>query len=239
MTQKLNSIKIPAFRFRDLILKALDLPNNLESQYNINENLLHANKIVMIVIDNFGLFETVVYKPESIIKNLETIVLLDTANPYAIPLLTEIIYGAQQRTNDNLLHRISMEGKSTAFLGRKEDLAMFSIPAGNNIECRDDMTTYVQATKVINRHDFVLIHFLDFEFLYAQYARQTPPEKLIQKLITRTDNWVKIIFRQAEPGTLFIIIGNHGRHEIPVQYEGKLAEWRKANAPVAILFKKK
>jgi len=234
-----KSIKIPAVYFRELILKSLGIPNNLQPEYNIDESLISANKVVIIIIDNFGLFETVVYKPETLIKNLELIALLETNNPYAIPLLSEIIYGAQQQTNDNLLRRVYIDGKNTTFIGRKEDIATFVPPEVKSIECRDDMTAYVQATKVINRQDLVFIHFLDFEFLYAQYARQTPPEKLIQKLITRTDNWVKILYRQAESNTLFIIIGNHGRHELPMQYEGKLAEWRKANAPVAILFKKK
>ncbi len=239
MPPSFNSIKIPSVYFRELILKSLGIENNLPELYNIESDLINANKIVIIIIDNFGLFETVVYKPETLIKNLQLIALLQTNNPYAIPLLTEIIYGATQPTNDNLLRRVHIHGKTATFIGRKEDISIFLPPEISSIECRDDMTTYVQATKVINRQDLILLHFLDFEFLYAQYSRQTPPEKLVQKLITRTDNWIKILYRQAEQNTLFIVIGNHGRHELPLQYEGKLAEWRKANAPVAILFKKK
>jgi hypothetical protein len=75
--------------------------------------------------------------------------------------------------------------------------------------------------------------------LYVQYGHRTPPKTLLEKIVRRTDNWIKVLLRQARDDTLFIVIGNHGRHPIPLDYEGKLGEWRKANAPIAIMFQKR
>ena len=52
--------------------------------------------LVFIVIDNFGLFEAVVYKPEALIKNMEALALIETDDPYAIPLVSKILRGPSQ-----------------------------------------------------------------------------------------------------------------------------------------------
>ena len=111
--------------------------------------------------------------------------------------------------------------------------------AGYTVNPRDDMATYIESTKHIFKSELLYLHFLDFESLYAQYGHRTPPKTLLEKIVRRTDNWIKVLLRQAREGTLFIIIGNHGRHPIPLDYEGKLAEWRNANAPIAIMFQKR
>ena len=104
---------------------------------------------------------------------------------------------------------------------------------------RDDMGTYIEATKHIFKNDLLYLHFLDFESLYAQYGHRTPPKTLLEKIVRRTDNWIKVLLKQARVGTLFIVVGNHGRHPVPLDYEGKLAEWRKANSPIAMMFQKR
>ena len=61
-----------------------------------NQELLKkfdAKAVVMVVIDNFGLFEAVVYKPEALIKNMEALALIETDDPYAVPLINTLLHG--------------------------------------------------------------------------------------------------------------------------------------------------
>ncbi|MBE0527399.1 MAG: alkaline phosphatase family protein [Candidatus Thorarchaeota archaeon] len=118
-------------------------------------------------------------------------------------------------------------------------MVTFNFGPGYTVNPRDDMATYIESTKHIFKSDLLYLHFLDFESLYAQYGHRTPPKTLLEKIVRRTDNWIKVLLRQARKDTLFIIIGNHGRHPVPLDYDGKLAEWRKANAPIAIMFQKR
>ncbi|TXT54772.1 MAG: hypothetical protein BAJATHORv1_50023 [Candidatus Thorarchaeota archaeon] len=193
--------------------------------------------IVMIMIDNFGLFEAVVYKPEALIRNMEVLALLETDDPYAEPLIKRILQGTGE--NFHLVRHIRQFGKFVRVICRDDESDLFGFDAGCTVGVRDDMSTYVESTKHVFRSELLYLHFLDFESLYAQYGHRTPPTKLLEKIVKRTDNWVKVLLRQARVGTLFVIVGNHGRHTIPLDYEGKLAEWRKANAPVAIMFQKR
>ncbi len=115
----------------------------------------------------------------------------------------------------------------------------FGFDSVYTVNPRDDMATFVESTKKVFRSELLFMHFLDFESLYAQYGHRTPPKTLLEKIVRRTDNWIKVLYRQARDDTLFMIIGNHGRHPIPLNYEGKLAEWRKANSPIAIVLQKR
>ena len=40
-----------------------------------------VDRIVLVVLDNFGLFETTYYKPQNMISNSNALVLLSTKNP--------------------------------------------------------------------------------------------------------------------------------------------------------------
>ena len=77
------------------------------------------------------------------------------------------------------------------------------------------------------------IHFLDFEKLHRQ--KRATPEELIEKLIKRTDKWLLSLWKQMRKGTLMVVIGNHGRYRLDLEYSGKIAEWRKASVPIAVL----
>ncbi|MDF1539105.1 MAG: hypothetical protein P1Q69_09385 [Candidatus Thorarchaeota archaeon] len=194
--------------------------------------------IVMVVLDNFGLFEAVVYKPEALIKNLEAVAVIDTDDPYAIPLTRRILTGSTVG-GFHLFDYAKSFGKFVRVVARDDDVEELGLDPAYTVCVRDDMNTYIEATKHIFRSELLMLHFLDFESLYAQYGHRTPPKTLLEKIVRRTDNWIKVLMRQARSDTLFFIIGNHGRHPIPLNYEGKLAEWRKANAPIAILFQKR
>ncbi|MHA1768751.1 MAG: hypothetical protein ACTSV3_02755 [Candidatus Thorarchaeota archaeon] len=193
--------------------------------------------VVIVVIDNFGLFEAVVYKPEALIKNMEALALLETEDPYALPLIRSMMSGPNP--DFHLLNTARDCGKVTRAICREEDMISFGFDPAYSVNTRDDMATYIEATKHIFKSEFLYMHFLDFESLYAQYGHRTPPKTLLEKIVRRTDNWIKVLLRQARKGTLFIVVGNHGRHPIPLDYEGKLAEWRQANAPIAIMFQKR
>ncbi|MFW9787060.1 MAG: hypothetical protein ACFFE2_11385 [Candidatus Thorarchaeota archaeon] len=220
-----------------LALLGIEVPEGL---FPPNKELLekfNPSSVVIIMIDNFGLFEAVVYKPEALIKNMEALALLDTNDPYALPLIRRLLKG--HRPDFHLLKHAKNFGKTTKVICREEDMAHCEFDPAYTIRPRDDMATYIEATKHIFKSELLYLHFLDFESLYAQYGHRTPPETLLEKIVRRTDNWIKVLLRQARVGTLFIVVGNHGRHPIPLDYEGKLAEWRKANAPIAIMFQKR
>jgi len=194
--------------------------------------------IVMIVLDNFGLFEAVVYRPEALIKNLEAVVLIDTEDPFAVPLTKRILSGPQD-DGFHLMDYVKSFGKFVRTVCREEDVEDFKFDPSYSIVVRDDMNTYIESTKYVFKSELLFLHFLDFESLYAQYGHRTPPKTLLEKIVKRTDNWIKVLMKQARVDTLFIVVGNHGRHPIPLNYEGKLAEWRAANAPIAIMFQKR
>jgi hypothetical protein len=220
-----------------LTLLGLEVPEGL---FAPNKELLKKfdpKAIVIIMIDNFGLFEAVVYKPEALIKNMEVLALLDTNDPYALPLIKRLLKG--HRPDFHLIQHVKNSGKETRVICREEDMGHCEFDSEFTVKPRDDMGTYIEATKHIVKSELLYLHFLDFESLYAQYGHRTPPKTLLEKIVRRTDNWIKILYQQARVGTLFIVAGNHGRHPIPLNYEGKLAEWRKANAPIAIMFQKR
>ena len=52
-----------------------------------------VERIIINLIDNFGLFEITYYKPEFIISNSDALVLLSTKNPYTLGVLHQIMYG--------------------------------------------------------------------------------------------------------------------------------------------------
>jgi hypothetical protein len=232
-------VRTTALEFPATVLRLLgiEVPDGL---FGPNQELLQKfdpKSVVIIMIDNFGLFEAVVYKPEALIKNMEALALLETNDPYALPLIKRLLRG--HRTDFHLIQYVKDHGKVTRVICREEDMDYCDFDPAYTIRPRDDMATYIEATKYIFKSELLYLHFLDFESLYAQYGHRTPPKTLLEKIVRRTDNWIKVLLRQARVGTLFIVVGNHGRHPIPLDYEGKLAEWRKANSPIAIMFQKR
>ena len=240
MRMSFPQVRTTVYEFPSTILYLLgiEVPPTMAQP---NEELIKRftpSSIVLIMIDNFGLFEAVVYKPDGLIKNLEALALIETDNPYAIPLIKTILNSGGQ-SGFHLIDHAKRYGKFTKIICRSDDTETFGFDPAYTVTVRDDMATYVESTKHIAQSELLYLHFLDFESLYAQYGHRTPPEQLLEKIVRRTDNWIKVLMRQSRENTLFVIVGNHGRHEIPLDYEGKLAEWRKANAPIAIMFQKR
>ncbi len=221
-----------------LRLLNIDPPEELREPDQKMVDMFDPKAVVMVMIDNFGLFESVVYKPEALIKNMEILALIETDNPYAIPLTKRILSGSAT-SGFHLFNYVNESGRVVRAICRQDDMQECGFGDDYSVTVRDDMATYIESTKQVFRSQLMFSHFLDFESLYAQYGHRTPPKTLLEKIVRRTDNWIKVLLRQARIGTLFFVVGNHGRHPIPLDYEGKLAEWREANAPIAIVFQKR
>ncbi len=233
-------VRTSAGEYPATILKMLgiELPISLSSVNTEIASRFSPKSIVVVMIDNFGLFEAVVYKPEGLIKNMEVLAVIESEDPYAASIIKNIISG-NPLGGFNVLEYAQDSNLVVRAVCREDDRETFDFDRSYTISVRDDMSTYIESTKHVFKCQLLYIHFLDFESLYAQYGHRTPPKKLLEKIVKRTDNWIKVLYKQARPDTLFMVIGNHGRHPIPLNYEGKLAEWRKANAPIAIMFQKR
>ncbi|MFX1399123.1 MAG: hypothetical protein ACFFAS_19030 [Promethearchaeota archaeon] len=198
-------------------------------------------RISINMIDNFGLFEITYHKPQFMITNLELMVLLSTKNPYTLGVFHQLMYGGfdVEPNGFHLLKTINTNGKNSCFVARKKDLERYD--GGTKSIVKDtDMATWVESAKIINNFDLTFIHYHDFENLYKQQQRlkQRTPEELIQKLILRTDKWILGNYKQLRKNSLMIILGDHGRSKLDLQYSGKIAQWREASVPVAIFIRK-
>ncbi|MHA1196792.1 MAG: hypothetical protein ACTSRH_12350 [Promethearchaeota archaeon] len=198
-------------------------------------------RISINIIDNFGLFEITYHKPQFMIANSEIMLLLSTRNPYTLGVLHQLMYGGfdAEPSGFHLLRFLNQNGKKTCFIGRQKDIerydgGTYSIPKDS------DMATWVESAKTINTHDLSLMHYLDFENLHKQQQalKQRTPEDLIQKLILRTDKWILSNYKQLRQNSLMIILGDHGRFKLDLKYSGKIAQWREASVPIAILMRK-
>ncbi|MFX1381506.1 MAG: hypothetical protein ACFFBP_03610 [Promethearchaeota archaeon] len=198
-------------------------------------------RICINMIDNFGLFEITMYKPSFIITNSEIMSLLSTKNPYTLGVFHQLIYGGfdVEPNGFHLLKTINSNEKKSCFIARKKDLDRYD--GGTHSVAKDtDMSTWVESAKVINNYDLSWMHYHDFENLYKQQQRlkQRTPEELIEKLILRTDKWILSNYKQLRSNSLMIILGDHGRSKLDLQYSGKIAQWREASVPVAIFIRK-
>lgn len=198
-------------------------------------------RISINLIDNFGLFEITYLKPQFMITNSEVMLLLSTKNPYTLGVLHQLMYGGFEKEPNgfHLLRHLNNNKKTSCFIGRKKDIERYD-GGTKSIPKDSDMSTWVQSAQVINTHDFSWMHYLDFENLHKkqQQLRQRTPEDLIEKLINRTDKWILSNYKQLRKNSLMIIIGDHGRSKLDLEYSGKIAQWREASVPIAIFIKK-
>ncbi len=219
-------------------LFGINPPNNISPPIE-GFSLEPIEQIVLVILDNFGLFEITVYKPEFVIRESQYLLLLETANPYTLDILYSLIHGSLSSKDFHLISYLQNIGKTCTMIGQENDLQEFAGTA-DTIPTSGDMTTWVQASKLLNRVNFLTIHFLDFENLYKRSIqfRMTPPENLISRLILRTSKWLTGMFKQLRKNSIMFILGTHGRTKIQMDYTGKFAEWRKASLPIGVLMTK-
>ncbi|MBS7269923.1 MAG: hypothetical protein KIH10_13940 [Candidatus Freyarchaeota archaeon] len=218
-----------------LNLLGIQPPSRIPPKIEGIPNILRSNHLIFAIFDNFGLLECTYYQPKFLIGKSEAILMLETENPYTPHVLKEIIHGNPD-ADFNLLTFMAEHGRKVTMIARPEDLE-----GVKGVETRpsdSDNRTYIETVKILNRTDFLWIHFIDFETLYKQYSFR-PPKEITQKLISRTDKWLKVLHKQATPGTLLAVLGTHGREQAPeIEYEGKYADWKRASLPICILIKK-
>jgi hypothetical protein len=227
------------------ILKLLDIspPENIipEPVQQIVEQYKGIERISINLIDNFGLFEITFFKPSFMITNSQLMALLSTKNPYTLGVLHQLMFGGFEIEPNgfHLLKAITDAGKTSCLIGRKKDLERYD-GGTKSIPKDTDMSTWVESAKAINTHDLSWMHYLDFENLHKQQQqlRQRTPEDLIEKLINRTDKWILSNYKQLRQNSLMIIIGDHGRVKLDLTFSGKIAQWRQASVPIAILIRK-
>ncbi|MHA1584379.1 MAG: hypothetical protein ACTSVU_09760 [Promethearchaeota archaeon] len=238
-TMEGNLLSFPATILKLLNVDVpLTLPVPLTQVVDLFSSKGPIDRVVINMIDNFGLFEITYYKPKFLISNADALVLLSTQNPYTLGVFHQMLFGDfKYRKNDfHLFEYLQSQGKTSVFVGREKDVKRYASNFG--ISKANDMSTWIEAAKVINRHDLSWLHWLDFEEIHRTRSRTTSPEELIQKLISRTDKWILSQFKQLRSRSLMVVIGNHGRNKIDLNYQGKVAQWRAASVPLAILLYK-
>ena len=212
-----------------------------ESVQPIIEMYEGIERICVNMIDNFGLFEITYHKPAFMITNTEVMLLLSTKNPYTLGVFHQIMFGGfeVEPNGFHLLRYLNDGGKKSCFIARKKDLERYD-GGTHSISKDSDMATWVESAKAINKYDLSFMHYLDFENLHKQQQKlkQRTPEDLIQKLILRTDKWILSNFKQLRKNSLMIILGDHGRSKLNLEYSGKIAQWREASVPIAIFMRK-
>lgn len=200
-----------------------------------------VDRVSISMLDNFGLFEITYFKPQFMITNSEAMLLLSTQNPYTLGVLHQLMYGGFEKEPNgfHLLRYLNEHGKKTCFVARKKDLDRYSART-HSVAKDTDMSTWVESAKTINNFDLSLMHYLDFENLHKQQQalKQRTPEDLIEKLILRTDKWILSNYKQLRNNSLMIILGDHGRIKLDLEFSGKIAQWREASVPIAILMRK-
>ncbi len=200
-----------------------------------------VDRISINLIDNFGLFEITYFKPRFLITNSEVMVLLSTKNPYTLGVLHQMMFGGfeVEPNGFHFLKYINEHEKETCLIAREKDLNRYD--GGTLSKPKDsDMSTWIESARAINKYHLSWMHYLDFENLHKQQQRlkQRTPEELIEKLINRTDKWIKNNYKQLRNGSLMIVLGDHGRSKLNFEYSGKIAQWREASVPVAIFISK-
>ena len=215
-----------------------DIPDQVQPIIDMYEGI---ERISINMIDNFGLFEITFFKPSFMITNSEVMLLLSTKNPYTLGVFHQLMFGGFEIEPNgfHLLRSLNDGGKKSCFIARKKDLERYD--GGTlSISKDSDMATWVESAKAINKYDLSFMHYLDFENLHKQQQKlkQRTPEDLIKKLILRTDKWILSNFKQLRKNSLMIILGDHGRSRLNLEYSGKIAQWREASVPIAIFMRK-
>ncbi|MFX1343720.1 MAG: hypothetical protein ACFFBC_05215 [Promethearchaeota archaeon] len=245
MSSELQTLKCYMNQLPATILKLLHveppqsfIPEPVQGVLNLYQDI---ERISINLIDNMGLFEITYMKPQFMISNAEVMLLLSTRNPYTLGVLHQLMYGGfeVEPNGFHLLKHLNKQNKKSCFIGRKKDLDRYD--GGTKSIAKDsDMSTWVESAKVINNFDLSWMHYLDFENLHKQQQqlKQRTPEDLIEKLLNRTDKWILSNYKQLRKNSLMIIIGDHGRSKLNLEYSGKIAQWREASVPIAIFIRK-
>ncbi|NHK31908.1 MAG: hypothetical protein FK730_11190 [Asgard group archaeon] len=234
----LTTFNIKAAQLPSIVLKLLGLarPFYLPAIDEIQLPEQPIDQVILVIIDNFSLFEIVAYQPSWMIKNLENLLLIETpdkSQALSEPMLKSIFFSKESLTF-NLMNSLHSNSKNVKAIVREEDVPKVTIDPSLASAEKSDINIYVKSVKAINRIDFLVIHFSDFDEMYARYS-MNPPEDIASKIMRRTDKWLNLFWQQAIAGTALLVIGNDGRKPIEMALSGKAAEWKRANLPIGFI----
>ncbi|HUT80173.1 MAG TPA: hypothetical protein VMZ29_03145 [Candidatus Bathyarchaeia archaeon] len=234
----LITYSIKASQIPSIILKLLKLsrPFYLPA---VDEIILQndpIDQVILVIIDNFSLFEIITYQPTWMIQNLDNLLLIETESKLkslSAPMMESTFFSKESLTF-NLLTTLTSNGKTVKVIAREEDIPKISPNDSFMQIAKTDVDIYVQSLKALNRNDLLVLHFADFDEMYARYS-MNPPEDIASKIMRRTDKWLNLFSQQSIKGTALIVIGNDGKKPIEIGLEGRAAEWKRANLPVGFI----
>lgn len=229
-TIEAKMVQVPATILNQL---GLPTPSNLSAGIDLSR-YRPTVQVVAVHLDNFGLLEVVLHKPQFLLKACKMMLTLETRNGYAANVTSEVVRGNLGKGFHLFTHLLE-QGKSVGVVDREDQQLIAGSAYFHSAD--SDMRTYIETAKLLNRSDFLYIHFLDFDKLYQEYTNR-PPLELAQKLLHRTDRWLLGFYKQARPHTLFLILGNQGQRDYGLKYEGKYQSWAQANVPIALVIEK-
>ena len=234
----LTTINITASQIPSIIYKLFDMssPAYLPGVDDLKLPDKPIDQVILVIIDNFSLFEVITYQPEFMIKNLETLFLIETESKSASlsgPMMESTFFSKESMTF-NLLSSLSYNDKQVKVIAREEDLPKITTDNSLAEAQNSDVNIYVKGIKAVNRNDLLVLHFADFDEMYSRYS-MNPPEEIASKVMRRTDKWLNLFWQQAIDGTVLIVIGNDGKKPIEMNLEGRAAEWKRANLPIGFI----
>ncbi|MFW9923198.1 MAG: hypothetical protein ACFFDW_07940 [Candidatus Thorarchaeota archaeon] len=234
----LNSFTITAEQIPAIILKLFNLPRPFYipevKDFSIGNKSI--DQVILVIIDNFSLYEVITYQPEFMIKNLDTLFLIETeskAQSLSIPMLESTFFSKNSLTF-NLISSLHGNGKQVKVLAREEDIPKITNNSTLALSEKSDVDIYVQGLKAVNRNELLVLHFADFDEMYVRYS-MNPPEDVASKVMRRTDKWLSLFWQQSIDGTALVVIGNDGKKPIQMNLAGRAAEWKRANMPIGFI----
>lgn len=234
-TVSLESIEGQMVQMPATILNRLGLvvPTVLAQSINLSA-FAPTERVVLVHLDNFGLLEVALHKPQFLLKEARLLLTLETKDGYAANVINELIHG-NQSDGFNLFTFLVHQGKTAVLVDRENQEYIAGQAKFHSADT--DMRTYIETAKLLNRSDLLYIHFLDFDTLYKEHTSR-PPLELAQKLLHRTDRWLLGFYKQARANTLFLILGNQGQRDYGLKYEGRYQNWATANVPICLVIYK-
>ena len=234
----MKTFNISVEQIPSIILKLLGLgrPFYLPSIEKLDLPADSVDQVLVVIIDNFSLFEIVTYQPVWMIKNLENLLLIETeskAKALSGPMLQSMFYSTESLTF-NLVSAVVTNGKRVRVIAREEDIPKITTLPNVAMTEKTDVNIYVKALKALNRHDLLILHFADFDEMYERYS-MNPPAEIASKIMRRTDKWLNLFCQQSIQGTALLVIGNDGKKVMDMGLEGKVVEWKRANLPIGFL----
>jgi len=234
----LKPFEITAEQIPSIVLKLLGVerPFCLPAIDNLDLPAKSIDQVILVIIDNFSLYEVITYQPMFMIKNLEYLLLIETeskAKSLSGPMLESIFYSKESLTF-NLLSALNDNKKQVKVLAREEDLPKITKDFNLAVTETSDVNIYVKGLKAVNRNDLLILHFSDFDEMYTRYS-MNPPEEIASKVMRRTDKWLSLFSQQSIEGTALIVIGNDGKKPLEMNLDGRAAEWKRANLPIGFI----